>query len=100
MRIGILVNTDKSRDHVLGMVKAALSRGHEISIFVMDTGTKLLADPAFSGICGLRGVSMSFCELSWQKEGAGTEVPPADMICGSQYNNAVMVRESDRILVF
>jgi len=100
MKLGILVNTDKHLDHILGMVKAALSRGHEITVFVMDTGTKLLINPAFAGLYLLHGVSISFCDLSAQKEGVKTEGLPAEIQRGSQYNNAAMFHESDRILVF
>lgn len=100
MKLGILVNTEKHPDHVIGMVKAALSRGHEITIFVMDTGTILLNNHAFSELCLLHGVSMSFCDLSAHKGGVLTEGLPAEIQCGSQYNNAVMVNESDRVLVF
>jgi len=100
MKLGILVNTDKHLGHILGMVKAALSRGHEITIFVMDTGTMLLNNPAFDELCLLHGVSMSFCELCANKGGVITEGLPAEIQCGNQYNNAVMVNESDRVLVF
>ncbi|MBI5076124.1 MAG: hypothetical protein HZB62_13285 [Nitrospirae bacterium] len=100
MKLGILVNTDKHLDHIIGMVTAALGRGHEITIFVMDTGTRLLKDPAFAGLSILHGVLMSFCDLSAQKEGIKKEGLPDEILSGSQYNNAVMVHESDRVLVF
>ncbi|MHB8880665.1 MAG: DsrE family protein [Thermodesulfovibrionales bacterium] len=100
MIIGMLVNTDKHLEHILGMVKAALSRGHEIVIFVMDDGTRLLNNPAFAALCLLHGVSMSFCDLSAKKGGVITEGLPAEIQCGSQYDNAGMVHESDRIMVF
>jgi len=100
MKLGMLVNTDKHLSHIIGMVKAARSRNHEIAIFVMDTGTLLLKNPAFSELCLLRGVSMSFCDLSAHKGEVLTEVLPAEIQCGSQYNNAIMVHESDRVLVF
>lgn len=100
MKLGILVNTDKHLDHILGMVKAALASGHEITVFVMDAGTKLLNNSAFAGLSLLHGVSMSFCDLSADKEGVIKEGMPAEIQSGSQYNNAVMVHESDRVLVF
>jgi len=100
MKVGMLVNTDKHLDHILGMVRAALSRGHEITVFVMDTGTMLLKNPVFTELCHIDGISMIFCDLSAKKGGVITEGLPAEIQCGSQYNNAVMVNESDRILVF
>ncbi len=100
MKIGILVNTDKYLDHILGMVKAALSRGHKITIFVMDAGTKLLENPTFAELSLLHGVAISFCDLSASKEGVKKEDLPTEIQSGSQYNNAVMINESDRVLVF
>jgi hypothetical protein len=47
MKLGIFVNTDRHLEHVVGLVKAALSKGHEVTMFNMDDGTKLLGTPEF-----------------------------------------------------
>lgn len=99
MKIGILVNTDRHINAVAGLTKAALKKGHEVAIFAMDEGTKLLANPAFSGLCGLEGVKMSFCEYSAKAYNSKTEGLSDDIICGSQYNNADMIHTSDRVIV-
>ena len=99
MKLGILVNTDRHPDHVRGIVKAAVSKGHEVIIFNMDAGTKLLATPAFSELCGTKGVTMSFCDHSAKHIGAVTGGLPEEIVCGSQYNNAVMNHDADRVIV-
>jgi len=99
MKLGIFVNTDRHLTDVVGITRAASSKGHEVGIFVMDDGCRLLGTPEFSGLCLVSGVSMSFCDHSAKGMNVSTEGVPKQIACGSQYNNAVMVNESDRIIV-
>ncbi|HAM49245.1 MAG TPA: hypothetical protein DCP92_00570 [Nitrospiraceae bacterium] len=99
MKLGILVNTNKHREHILGLAKAARAKGHEITIFNMDEGTKLLGDTTFRSLCGMDGVSMSFCDHSAKKTEISSEGIPPEIVCGSQYNNAVMIHETDKIVI-
>ncbi len=99
MKIGILVNTDKHLEDVGGLVNASILKGHEVIIFVMDRGVKLLEDSNFTKLCKLNGVTVSFCNHDSTRFGANkTNIPP-EVVCGSQYNNAVMFHESDRVIV-
>jgi len=99
MKLGILVNTNRHLDHVVGLTKAALAKGHSVIIFNMDEGTKLLATPEFGELCKTGGVTMSFCDHSAKHVGANTEGLSAEIACGSQYNNAVLSHDSDRVIV-
>lgn len=99
MKLGILVNTDKHLDAVLGLSKSALSKGHEVIIFAMDDGTKLLENPSFIGLCQMQGVKMSFCDHSATGLGVSKSGLTDDIVCGSQYNNSVMHHEADKIIV-
>ncbi len=99
MKLGIFVNTDRHKTDVLGIAKAAVSKGHDVVIFNMDDGSKLLIDPSYTELCRTKGVSMSFCDHSAKGMNVQTEGVPPEIICGSQYNNAVMVNESDRVIV-
>ncbi|MBI4655004.1 MAG: hypothetical protein HY752_08465 [Nitrospirae bacterium] len=99
MKLGILINTDKHLCDALGIVKSALSKGHEVNIFNMDDGTRLLGNPAFTGLCRTKGVSMSFCDHSAKGLGISKEGIPQEVACGSQYNNALMVNGADRVIV-
>jgi predicted peroxiredoxin len=99
MKLGIFVNTNRHLEHVIGLTKAALAKGHEVILFNMDDGTKLLGTPEFSELCKTGGVTMSFCDHSAKGMNIATEGLPAEMVCGSQYNNARMVNAADRVVV-
>lgn len=99
MKLGIFVNTNRHLADVVGLVKAALAKGHQVILFNMDDGTKLLGSAEFKELCGMQGVSMSFCDHSAKQLGVVTEGLPQEIVCGSQYNNAVMVHDADRMIV-
>ena len=99
MKLGIYVNTNRHLAHVVGLVKAAIAKGHEVILFDMDDGTKLLGTPEFKSLCTTQGVSMSFCDHSAKDLGVATEGLPQELICGSQYNNAMMMHDADRVIV-
>lgn len=99
MILGILVNTDKHRDDVLGIAQAAVSKGNEVIIFTMDEGIRLFEDRSYAGLCKQDGIRISFCDHNAQKLGLNKEGISEQIVCGSQYDNAVMVHEADRIIV-
>jgi hypothetical protein len=101
MKLGILVNTEDHRDDIIGIVKAAIERGHEVVVFTMDVGTKLFGYPEYSGLCKLKGVTMSFCDHNAKMFAAAeTDGTPDEISCGSQFDNAAMQHECDKVLVF
>ncbi|MBT9537147.1 MAG: DsrE family protein, partial [Nitrospirae bacterium] len=83
----------------VGIAKAAASKGHEVTVFTMADGVKLLENPAFTGLCKTPNVKMSFCDHNATGMGISKDGIPQDVICGSQYNNAIMVNISDRVIV-
>lgn len=99
MKLGILINTDKHLDAVLGITNAALSKGHEVSIFVMDEGTHLLNHPSLKELSQRQRIVMGYCEHSAQGLGVSLETIPAPIIRGSQYDNATMFHEADKVIV-
>lgn len=99
MKLGLFVNTNGQLDAVTGITRAALSKGHTVSIFAMDDGTRLLSDPAFTGLSQLAGVTMAFCDHSAQHLGTRPEGLPKEVTVGSQYDNATMNHEVDRLIV-
>ncbi len=99
MKLGIFVNTDKSLDAVQGIAKAALKKGHTVTLFNMDDGTKVVHSPVFAELCKTPGISVSFCDHSAKHMGVTAEGLPKEIVCGSQYNNAVMLHEADRVIV-
>jgi predicted peroxiredoxin len=99
MKLGILVTTDKHLNDIVGITKSAVAKGHTVTVFNMDDGTKLLVDPSFQSLCSTEGVSMSFCDHSAKRVQIATEGIPSQIVCGSQFDNANMNHESDKVIV-
>jgi predicted peroxiredoxin len=99
MKLGILVNTDRHAEDITGIASAVAGKGHEVIIFFMDEGVRLLHDPGVADLCRLEGVSMSFCDYTTERLGLSKEGISEDIACGSQYNNSMMNHEADRVIV-
>jgi peroxiredoxin family protein len=99
LKLGILVNTDKHLRHIIGITQAAVSRGHEVIIFNMDQGSKLLEQKSFCALSGLHGVTISFCSLNSKQAGVNTASLSGEVMEGSQYNNAVMNHQADKVII-
>lgn len=99
MKLGVLVNSDRHLEAITGVTRAALAQGHEVFLFAMDDGTRLLADPAYVALCDLPGVNMSFCQESATRKGVSFAALPETIAAGSQLQNAMMVQKTDRIII-
>jgi hypothetical protein len=99
MRLGIMVSTDRHLEQIRGITRAASDKGHAVTIFATDEGVRLLADPGFSSLSSLRGVEMSYCDLSAERHGGRPAGLPGIIKPGSQFENAIMASESDKVLV-
>ena len=99
MKLGMLINTAKHLDQVVGICRAALAKNHQVIIFAMDEGTRLLENGAFVSLAELDGVSMSLCDHSAKMCGANIEGLPPKIVCASQLNNAMMNHDADRVIV-
>jgi predicted peroxiredoxin len=99
VKLGILVNSDRHLETITGMTRAALAKGHEVLLFAMDDGTRLLANPGYIALCQLAGVNMSFCQESATRKSVNFDALPEAIAAGSQLQNAMMVQKTDRIIV-
>lgn len=99
MKLGMLINTAKHVDDAVGICRAALARNHQVIIFAMDEGTRLLENDAFVSLAELDGVSLSLCDHSAKMFGAKIEGLSPKIVCASQLNNAMMNHNADRIIV-
>jgi predicted peroxiredoxin len=99
VKLGILVNSDRHLEHIIGIAHAAAEKGHQVSIFSMDEGTHLLRNAEFTHLAGLAGVSMSLCRHSAEEHSIDLDGIPEGITRGSQFDNAVMSHEADRIIV-
>jgi predicted peroxiredoxin len=99
MKLGILVNTENHLDDITGIVKVSIQRGHEVVVFTMDVGTRLFRHTEYSELCNLNGVKMSFCDHNAKMFAAETDGISDDIVCGSQFDNAAMMHECDKVIV-
>ena len=99
MKLGILITTTKHLDKIIGIAHAANAKGHEVSIFAMDEGVKLLQNPTFTRLCELDNVVMSHCSHSAGEQGVDVSEMSKEIVTGSQYNNAMMNNQSDRVII-
>jgi peroxiredoxin family protein len=98
MQLGIMVTTDQHAAQVSGIALAALARGHAVTIFLTDTGTRLLADARLVALARLPRVAMSYCAQSAALHGAPGGLPEA-VVAGSQFDNALLAAGADKLLV-
>ena len=98
MKLGIIITTDRHLDHVVAITRAASAKGHDISIFAMDSGTRLLGNTEFTQLCAVDNVVMSLCQHSASEQGVNTEGVSKEIVLGSQFNNAMMNNESDKVI--
>jgi len=99
VKLGILVNSDTHLQDILGLAEAALRKGHELILFTMDGGISLLENPAYVALSMRPGIRVSFCDHNAQQRGFSKEQVPDGITCGSQFDNAVMGHEADRVIV-
>jgi peroxiredoxin family protein len=99
LKLGILINTDKHTKSLKGLIKAAVSKGYEVVLFVMDDGVKLLHKPSLKHLLKIPGVSLTFCQHSADVIGVSSNGISMEAVSGSQYDNACMNREVDRLII-
>jgi len=99
MKLGILITTDKHISVITGLVKAAVSKAHEVMLFSMDEGSRLLGESEYVALSKLERVDMSFCQHNADGLGIPTSDLPDKIRSGSQYDNAVMNSASDKMIV-
>ncbi len=100
MKIGILVTQTAHANKIVELSKAALGRGHTLSIFMTDDGVYLVTNSEIAGLRNLEGVEMSLCDFSANGRHIVDSLIPEGVTKGTQYQNSLMHSECDRVLVF
>jgi len=96
--LGIMITKYENLDHIAGVVKAARAAGHPVMIFMTDEGVKFTKDAGFLELLKVGGVEIAVCEHFCERVGLHDKTE--GITYGSQYNNAGMLHESERVLVF
>ena len=97
-QLGILITKHENLEHIYGIVKAARRSGHPVRIFLTDEGVKFTRDPQFVELLDTGGVDIAVCDHICEVLGIREKV--GGITYGSQYDNARMMHDSDRLLVF
>lgn len=102
MNLGIVITNKNYGDIALQLLHAASSRGWQLRCFLTDSGVQLYDHPAVVDYLN-HGHWMALCEMSLDRyniahDQVSSSVP--DLIIGGQYQDAELVRNSDRVLVF
>jgi predicted peroxiredoxin len=96
--LGIMITKHENPEHIAGVVKAARAAGHPVTVFMTDEGVKFTRDKAFLASLKLDGVEISVCDHS--RERLGIREIIEGLSYGSQYNNAGMIHDCARVLIF
>ncbi|HEX9021165.1 MAG TPA: DsrE family protein [Nitrospirota bacterium] len=97
-RLGIMVTKYENAEHIVGVTKAARAAGHPVAIFLTDAGVKFTQDPEFLEALKREGVECSVCDHSCERLGIHDKTEGISY--GSQLNNAGMLHDSARTLIF
>jgi hypothetical protein len=97
-QLGILITKNEHLEHISGIIKAARRAGHPVQVFLNDEGVRFSRDPGFLEMLALDGVKCAVCDHFREK--LGIEQKTEGITYGSQYDNAVMIHDSVRVLVF
>jgi peroxiredoxin family protein len=96
--LGIMITRYENFEHIAGIVKAATSAGKKVMIFMTDEGVRFTRDLRFLEMLKQGGLDVSACDHSCER--IGIHEKSEGISYGSQYNNAGMLHDSARVLVF
>jgi hypothetical protein len=96
--LGIMVTKYENLEHIAGVAKAARKTGKAVTIFLTDEGVRFTRDPNFLELLGTDGIEFSCCDHSCER--VSIHEKTAGISYGSQYNNAGMLHDSARVVVF
>lgn len=99
MTVGLLVTRDKYSEHIIGLTNSALKKGHKVIIFMMDDGTRHSQNADVVALKDLDGVEMSLCDHSAKLREITEEMIPKGVTAGSQYQNAVLNQDADKVIL-
>ena len=96
--LGIMVTKYENQEHIVGVARAARAAGKAVMIFMTDEGVRFTRDPRFLELLKVPGIELTCCDHSCEL--IGIHEKTEGISYGSQYNNAGMLHDSARLLVF
>ncbi|HYA86635.1 MAG TPA: hypothetical protein VEI57_06200 [Nitrospirota bacterium] len=96
--LGIMVTKFENLDHIAGIARAARAAEKSVMIFLTDEAVRFTTDPKFLELRKVAGMEISCCDHSCEL--LHIKEKTEGISYGSQYNNAGMLHDSARVLVF
>ena len=97
MRLGIVASHESAGPQLEGLAEAAAARGWPCRCFLTDSAVKLARSPRLGELARSGALRLDVCEHSWSHFGQGDAPAGANM--GTQFQNAELARDCDRLLV-
>ncbi len=98
MKIGLVATHEGAGPHLLGLAAAAAAQGWPCRCFLTDTGVRLLTSEPLLALMRSGALRLDVCEHAWQQFGSGAA--PDGVKLRSQFQNAELARDCDRVVVF
>ena len=73
-------------------------RGHQVTVFIMSSGVLLLSDNVLSDLAETGNVDISYCDFNATRMNIDKSSISLRVKASSQLDNALMVRDSDRVI--
>ena len=102
MKLGIVVTDQVHAATASCLLADALQRGWNVRCFLTDNGVNMLRDEHFIQMANNPAMHLSVCELSVERHCGDLPLDAMSdtVIVGGQYQDAELVRNSQRVLVF
>ena len=97
MQLGIVASHESAGPHLEGLAAAAAARGWACRCFLTDSAVRLARSPRLAELARSGAIRLDVCEHSWEHFDGGAAPEGARM--GTQFQNAELARECDRLLV-
>ncbi len=93
------MNSNSYPQTLVGLTRSSIAMGHDVTIFAMDDGVKLLENKDCVLLAELEGVHISYCEHSVQLLKVQTVDVSEKIKSSSQYDNAAMNNQADKMII-
>lgn len=98
MKLGILINTANHKKELVEIARAAIAKSHAVTLFFMDDGVLLMRQPDVAALVSIDNLDVRYCDYSMMMHNVERSEVPAEFEAGSQVDNLMMIRESDRVI--
>jgi len=101
VKLGIVITENRLTAPALALMGMAADRGIELRCFLSDSGVEAMHDPHLQKLVAERCTTLAVCEHSMERYGIHVPKPiDTQVVVGGQYQDAELVRWSDRVAVF